>query len=96
MLNITAITEHAPASTHQRRAGNTRQRPVVSFERPQWWTLRDLAVVFGRGGMARVVRRWRTEHDFPAPLPWCRRELRWNPDAVLRWKAEHERRAGSL
>ncbi len=99
MLTVTSITEHAPAAARQSRAlpSSSRNGDRANINASaSWWTLADLAVLFGRGGMARVVRRWRIEHDFPAPLPWCRRELRWNPDAVLRWKAEHERRAGSL
>lgn len=60
------------------------------------WTLNDLNAVFGRKDMHIVWRDWRKEHGFPQPLPWARRPLRWNPEAVLRWKAAREAEAGSL
>ncbi len=60
------------------------------------WTVQDLAQLFGRPAIAGVLREWRRDHGFPSPLPFSRRPLRWNPDAVLRWKAEREQQAGSL
>jgi predicted DNA-binding transcriptional regulator AlpA len=59
-------------------------------------TLRDLEAVFGRRDMHTLWRKWRSEHGFPQPLPWSRRPLRWNAEAVLRWKAAREAEAGSL
>ena len=37
--------------------------------------------------------RWQAE-GFPAPLPWRGAKLRWRREAVMRWKAAQELRAG--
>jgi hypothetical protein len=69
-------------------------RPTVTATTT--YTLRDLELVFGRREMDVLWRKWRSEHGFPQPLPWSRRPLRWNAEAVLRWKANREAEAGSL
>jgi hypothetical protein len=56
-----------------------------------FWVYADLDVVFGIGQSQRRMPAWR-EAGFPAPLPWSRRERRWNPAAVLAWKARAEAR----
>lgn len=60
------------------------------------WTAADLAHLFGRPAIGPALRQWRREADFPSPLPFSRRPLRWNPAAVLRWKAAREQQAGSV
>lgn len=35
------------------------------------------------------MREWQAR-DFPAPLPWRRRPLVWNREAVERWKHAQE------
>ena len=56
-----------------------------------WWTYADLAAVFGTTRVQHLMPAWR-EAGFPAPLPWSRRERRWNPAAVLAWKRRQEQR----
>ena len=51
-----------------------------------WWTYADIAK---RAGLAEITARrrmpqWESE-QFPCPLPWSKRELRWHTKAVLRW-----------
>lgn len=70
----------------------SRRAPARKLADPaaHWWTLRDLAALFGRADIGRQVQWWRAHHGFPAPLPWSRGELRFNPQAVLGWKARQE------
>lgn len=59
------------------------------------WTLDDLAREFGlsrRTIQTRKLPEWEAK-GFPAPLPWCRRQRRYDPAAVLAWKARQERAA---
>jgi predicted DNA-binding transcriptional regulator AlpA len=63
---------------------------------PLTYTLRDLEQVFGRREMDVLWRKWRKDSGFPQPLPWSRKPLRWNAEAVLRWKAAREAEAGSV
>lgn len=63
------------------------------------WLYADVAACLGLS--VDTVRRrmpdWRRSHPpFPAPLPWSRRELRWHPAAVIRWKGEVERAAKAV
>ncbi len=60
---------------------------------PPVWTYADLAEAFGLNEFTirRRMAEWERE-GFPAPLPWSRREKRWNPAAVLGWKARQEQR----
>jgi len=62
--------------------------PAGDPARP-FWTYADLDVVFGIGRAQRRIRAWEAK-GFPAPFPWSRRERRWNPAAVLAWKARQE------
>ena len=61
-----------------------------------WWTYDDLVVEFGmcRKRIVRDMPEWR-RRGFPQPLPWSVRQCRWRPDAVRRWKALQEERAGA-
>jgi len=55
------------------------------------WTYADLAREFGLSP-DRIKRRmpeWQAM-GVPSPLPWSLREKRWNPEAVLKWKARQE------
>lgn len=58
-----------------------------------YWNYTDIGVEFGLS--ARTVRErmrdWQSQ-GFPAPLPWSRREKRWNPDAVRNWRLRRENR----
>lgn len=82
----------------------SRVRPVLDEERTpcgdpprDYWTMRDLAVVFTIG-LERLRKQCLPEweaRDFPKHLPWSRQEKRWNPQAVLKWKAREELRAGA-
>ena len=60
-------------------------RPLGDIAAP-WWTYADIA---HRAGLSeRTVRQRIAEwegQNFPRPLPWSRRELRWHTAAVLRW-----------
>jgi hypothetical protein len=66
-------------------------RPPAGDPARPFWTYEDLDVVFGIGRVQRRIRDWERA-GFPAPLPWSRRERRWNPAAVLAWKARIEAR----
>lgn len=61
------------------------------------FTYAELAREFGRSvdSVKRDMRAWEAQ-GFPAPLPWSLRQKRWDPDAVRRWKARQELRAGAL
>lgn len=58
-----------------------------------YWTYRDLGEVFGLSAdvVKKRMRAWEAD-GFPAPLPWSRRDKRWDPATVLRWKARRELR----
>lgn len=43
----------------------------------------------------RRMPQWEDE-GFPCPLPWSRREKRWNAGAVRAWKSRQELRARAL
>lgn len=62
-----------------------------------YWTYADLAVEFGLSVcvLRRRMADWARE-EFPAPLPWCRREKRWDPASVRRWKARRELRSRAV
>lgn len=70
-------------------------REINISERP--WGYYDLALEFGLSAsvLRRRMRVWAGE-DFPAPLPWSRREKRWDPASVLRWKRRRETRADAI
>lgn len=57
-----------------------------------FWTLDDLAALFGVSRFTLANRRMpQFQRDgFPAALPWCRRERRYNPAAVMGWKRKQE------
>jgi AraC-like DNA-binding protein len=62
-----------------------------------YWTYRDLADEFGLSprGVQRRMKEWAAD-GFPAPLPWSRRDKRWDAESVRRWKARRELRAQSV
>ena len=64
---------------------------------PFYWTYANLAQVFGLSStvLRRRMKEWERE-EFPAPLPWSRRDKRWDPASVLRWKARRELRAQAV
>lgn len=65
--------------------------------RKGFWTYDDLAEVFALAN-ARAVRKRMPQWEqagFPAHLPYDRREHRWKPEAVLRWKNRFEIRHGA-
>lgn len=86
-MNIATHAGFSPIE-HERAlpAGDTRKH---------WWTYADLAVIFGTTQVRRLMPQWERE-GFPAPMPFCRREKRWNPGAVLRWKFRAEVKHGSV
>lgn len=57
-----------------------------------FWTLDEVAAAFGLS--RRTLMRDRLAafeaQGFPMPLPWCRRQRRYHPGAVLAWKRRHE------
>lgn len=57
-----------------------------------FWTLDDVAALFGLA--RRTLLRDRLPQfeaeGFPLPLPWSRRQRRYDPDAVIRWKRRQE------
>ncbi len=62
-----------------------------------YWGYEQLADLFGLS-VATLRRRmadWENE-EFPAPLPWSRREKRWDPASVRRWKERRELRAKAI
>ncbi len=62
-----------------------------------YWTYEDLAAEFGLSVsvLRRRMREWQGE-EFPAPLPWSRRDKRWDPASVQKWKARRELRAKAV
>ena len=61
------------------------------------WTYADLAREFGHGASWVKAHMPGFEREgFPAPLPWSRRQKRWNAEAVRRWMTRQELREGSL
>jgi predicted DNA-binding transcriptional regulator AlpA len=67
------------------------QAPVCSY-----WGYVELAAEFGLSvaTLRRRMAQWQDE-EFPAPLPWSRREKRWDPASVRRWRERRELRAKS-
>jgi len=60
------------------------------------WTMRDLCIVFERS-LSRLHadrRQWERE-GFPSPLPWSLSPLRWDAQAVLKWKQRREEANGA-
>jgi hypothetical protein len=89
------LTDFRILGSSRPKAGSpsgVRDRPTITTT----YTLRDLELVFDRREMDVLWRRWRKDSGFPQPLPWSRKPLRWNAEAVLRWKAAREAEAGSL
>jgi transposase len=43
----------------------------------------------------RRLPEWRKQ-GMPAPLPWSRRQTRWDHDAIERWIERRERAAGAV
>jgi hypothetical protein len=76
--------------------GDVKRFRASEIHRTASYTLRDLNALFGRADMDVLWRKWRKDSGFPQPLPWSRKPLRWNAEAVLRWKAAREAEAGSL
>ncbi|PXW61525.1 hypothetical protein C7450_10340 [Chelatococcus asaccharovorans] len=71
---------------------------VPGDPRRDFWTYPDLAQVFSVSIdllRRKLMPQWEAA-DFPRPLPWCTREKRWNPAAVLAWKDRQERRNRSV
>jgi predicted DNA-binding transcriptional regulator AlpA len=66
--------------------------PVCSY-----WGYRELAREFGLSvaTLRRRMRQWQNE-EFPAPLPWSRRDKRWDPASVRRWRERRELRAKAV
>lgn len=64
---------------------------------PSYWTIRDIAHVFDLHPdhiRKHLLAEWEAK-GFPCPLPWSRRQRRYDPDAVLNWKHRQERAAGA-
>jgi hypothetical protein len=91
MLSVSRIDELGGQTSGPARKARPLADPDALF-----WTHADLAIVFGRTGIIRLVRRWQQHAGFPAALPWSRHPLKWSPAAVLRWKEARERAAGAL
>jgi len=62
-----------------------------------YWGYEQLAELFGLSvpTLRRRMAEWERE-EFPAPLPWSRREKRWDPASVRRWKDRRELRAKAI
>ncbi len=62
-----------------------------------YWGYDQLAELFGLSVVTLRLRMKEWQHEeFPMPLPWSRREKRWDPQSVLRWKARRELRAKAV
>lgn len=64
-----------------------------------YWTYRDLAVVFSlnEDTMRRRMPKWSRQRDpFPAPLPYYgATSKRWRPSSVLAWMKRQETACGA-